>query len=302
MSFRIGLISISGSASTADAVRACLPADASLHVHSVADATRLVAEGALSVLIVAMDGPDWRADLSAMTDLHAVGEKRPLAVVALVPRDDPDALAMAFDYNVADVAGLPVVPGELRPRLAALLRRRMVAMARVAESRAVWQLATVDQVTGLHNRHFLQSVLPEAIDSARRCDRPLSFLMIDLDALKPFNDRWGHALGDRALHCAAQAIRAHARPCDTVARYGGDEMAVVMPDTDLETARDVALAMAQAVAAARVDGAPGVSGPTVSIGVAMLQAGDSSESLVARADSALYRAKKDGRNRISEAA
>uniref|UniRef100_UPI00286E178A hypothetical protein n=1 Tax=Sandarakinorhabdus sp. TaxID=1916663 RepID=UPI00286E178A len=112
MSFRIGFVSSSGNPATALDVQSLLPPDTQLDVMSIDEATQQVAEGAVVLLILAMDGADWRADLRFIDNLHLVGEKRPLAVLALVPGADPEALAIAFEYNVADVAGLPVNPHE----------------------------------------------------------------------------------------------------------------------------------------------------------------------------------------------
>ena len=169
-----------------------------------------------------------------------------------------------------------------------------------------WRLAAIDPVTGLYNRHHLQTVLPASIDSARGGTRALSILLVDLDALKPVNDRWGHAAGDRMLRCVAEALVANVRPSDTVARLGGDEMAVIMPDTDADTAGRIASRLVDAIARLKVTSAAGGDGKpaisiTVSIGLAMLEASDDAEALLARADSALYRAKQRGRNQVAAA-
>lgn len=287
-----------------EAVRPLVPPGMSLEILSVAEAMRLVESGELTVLIVALDGPSWHETLSRMMELHGVGELHPLAVFGLVPREDPAALVKAFELRVADVAGLPMDPHEVRARLAALVRRRQVAFARAAETRAAWRMAVIDPVTGLYNRHHLDTTLPAAIDSARAGGRPLALLMIDLDALKPFNDRWGHAAGDRVLRTVAEALQASVRVTDTIARYGGDEIAVVMPDTDQKTARQLASKLVEVVANTRIGRAgDGPTGVTVSIGLAVLDDRDAdARALLLRADDALYAAKRGGRNRVAEAA
>jgi two-component system cell cycle response regulator len=304
MTVRIGFVGSEGSQELGEAVRALIPPESTLEILTIAEAMRLVVASELTVLVVALDGPSWHETLNRMIELHAAGVQHPIAVFGLVPRADPAALVKAFELNVADVAGLPMDPHEVRARLAALVRRRKVAFARAAETRAAWRLAVVDPVTGLHNRHHLETTLPAAIESARAGGRPLALLMIDLDALKPFNDRWGHAAGDRVLRTVAEALQSGLRLTDTIARYGGDEIAVVMPDTDGATARAVAARLVRLVAQTRIGrAADGPAGVTVSIGMATLNDGDADgEALLLRADAALYDAKRGGRNRVAEAA
>jgi diguanylate cyclase (GGDEF)-like protein len=304
MTVRIGFVGSEGSSGLGEVVRPLVPPGCALEVLSITEAMALVGNGELMVLIVALDGPSWHTTLQRMMDLHAIGEDYPLAVFGLVPRADPAALVKAFELRVADVAGLPMDPHEVRARLAALVRRRQVAFARAAEARAAWRMAILDPVTGLYNRHHLEVTLPAAVDSARTQGRPLALLMIDLDALKPFNDRWGHAAGDRVLRSVAEALQASVRVTDTIARYGGDEIAVVMPDTDGATARAIAARLVRVVAQTRIGrAADGPTGITVSIGLATLNDGDVDvASLLLRADAALYDAKRGGRNRVAEAA
>jgi two-component system cell cycle response regulator len=300
--FRIGFVASCPEAGTAGLVRPLLPPGCWLDEMTIAEATRAVAEGALLFIIVAVDGPDWMRDLALLTDLHAVGSRRPLAVFGLVPRADPLALVKAFELNVADVAGLPVQPEEVRARLGALVRRRMVALARAAETRAVKAMAVLDPVTGIHNRHHLDNFMPVAITQARNTGRPLSLLMIDLDALKPFNDRWGHAAGDRALRAVAEVLKREVRLCDTLARYGGDEIALVMPDAGPEDAAALAERLVAAVREVPVPLSGRQVHVTISIGVASLQPEDDHARLVDRADMALYAAKRAGRNQVAQAA
>ncbi len=301
---RIGYVGSEGVHALGEAVRALIPPGTTLDILTVAEATQLIAARELMVLIVALDGPSWPEALTRMLELQPVAEQYPLAVFGLVPRADPAALVKAFELRVADVAGLPMDPHEVRARLAALVRRRQVAFARAAETRAAWRMAVIDPVTGLYNRHHLDSTLPAAFDSARAGGRPLALLMIDLDALKPFNDRWGHAAGDRVLRTVAEALQSGLRVTDTIARFGGDEIVVVMPDTDQETAVAVAARLVRAVAQTPIGRAADTPARmTVSIGLAVMNDGDSgAEALLMRADAALYDAKRGGRNRVAEAA
>ncbi|MBC7506969.1 MAG: GGDEF domain-containing protein [Sandarakinorhabdus sp.] len=285
-----------------ESLRPLLPPGCALKLLTIPESIAHVGVGDLSMMIVALDSPSWHESMTMVTDLHAVGEIRSSVVFGLVPRDDPAALVKAFDLGVADVAYLPIDPHEVRARLAVLVRRRMIAAARAAEMRAAWRLAVIDPVTGLFNRQHLETVLPAAIASARAGERPLAMLMVDLDALKPFNDRWGHAAGDRMLRGVADVLSANLRATDTIARLGGDEMAVVMPDTDVATARQIAARLVAAIGGLKL-GKDAGAGITVSIGMTTLGAGsDDAEALLTRADAALYRAKHQGRNCVAEAA
>lgn len=305
MTVQIGFVGCRGSESfvLGELLRPLLPQGCELLLLTIPESKERVAARDLILVIVALDGDNWRESLAMMTELHAAGERHTTVVFGLVPRDDPAALIKAFDLGVADVAGLPIDVHEVRARLAVLVRRRQIAAARAAEMRAAWRLAVIDPVTGLYNRQHLQTVLPASVDSARGGNRSLAVLLVDLDALKPFNDRWGHAAGDRMLRGVADTLLANVRPSDTVARMGGDEMAVVMPDTDAETAATVAARLVDVIARMAVGSGrmAGVS-ITVSIGMAALGERDDADSLLARADSALYVAKKQGRNRVAVAA
>jgi two-component system cell cycle response regulator len=305
MTMLIGFVGGGGESSFAlgESLRPLMPPGSELLLLTIPEARQHVAADTLAFLIVALDGESWRETVAMMTELHAEGTKKTSVVFGLVPRDDPAALVKAFDLGVADVAGMPIDVHEVRARLAVLARRRQVAAARAAEMRAAWRLAVIDPVTGLYNRQHLQTVLPASIDSARAAGRSLAVLLVDLDALKPFNDRWGHAAGDRMLRGVAETLLANVRPTDTVARMGGDEMAVVMPDTDPDTAAGIAARLVDVISHMGA-GSGRMAGVTitVSIGLATLRAADDADSLLARADSALYAAKKQGRNRFAVAA
>ena len=253
-----------------------------------------VREGNVSLLLVELTGdPDvLRESLSALKEEAA---RRPLPVLALVSRDDPDRMVEAFEGGVADVAGLPLVEGELAARIRLMLRRANTSGHLRARVRAARLRAMTDPVTKLYNRVYFDAEVARAIAGARRNNRPLTLLMVDIDSLKPINDSFGHAAGDRVLAGVAAQLIVSLRSNDIVARFGGDEIAVAMPDTDVEIAAHVARRLCAEIAEL-----PIVSvNVTVSIGVAGLCEADSdAAALLARADSALYAGKRAGRNRV----
>lgn len=158
--------------------------------------------------------------------------------------------------------------------------------------------ATVDALTGLFNRHWLNQMLPRQMHRARTSDEPLSLLMADIDHFKDYNDRLGHPAGDQVLAAVARAIRDHLRPADMPARYGGEEFLVVLPTCDEAGALVVGERLRAAVSACAVNFANGTELPRVSasFGVATLAEHASMSELIAACDEALYRAKRDGRD------
>ncbi|MEM7405075.1 MAG: GGDEF domain-containing protein [Pseudomonadota bacterium] len=160
--------------------------------------------------------------------------------------------------------------------------------------------ARVDALTGLNNRRWLDESIGRMTRRGAVNESPLSAIMLDLDHFKNYNDTHGHLSGDLALHAVASTIRRHLRPNDVAGRYGGEEFVVLLPDTDLDAAYEVADRLCKAIAATLIrqaDGRP-LPGVTVSGGVACAVPGDQAGTLLAAADAALYRAKHLGRNQI----
>lgn len=159
----------------------------------------------------------------------------------------------------------------------------------------------VDDLTGVHNRRWLNDMLERQLSRAGTSRRPLSILMLDVDHFKRFNDSFGHLQGDCALRAVARALTAHVRPTDQIARFGGEEFCVVLPETDLGGALIVAERLREAVAETIVLGHDQEPLPsvTVSIGAAQAQADTSAQDLLRAADAALYRAKRT-RNSVAQ--
>jgi diguanylate cyclase (GGDEF)-like protein len=165
---------------------------------------------------------------------------------------------------------------------------------------AALRLSLHDPLTRLYNRTFLFAVIEREIARAGRTNRRFSLLMLDLDGLKPINDRFGHYFGDRMLQAVADAVRQSIRIIDSPARYGGDEFVVLLPETDTDGAAVVAEKLRRSVAAIRLNAGTELLSTTASIGiVAFPDDGRTADALTNRADQIMYVAKRAGRNRVS---
>ncbi|MNY04257.1 Response regulator PleD [compost metagenome] len=161
--------------------------------------------------------------------------------------------------------------------------------------------AVTDGLTGLTTHLHFQEQLAKRFFEARRFTQPLSLMFIDIDHFKRINDTYGHPTGDEVLRAVARTVQGTARACDTVARYGGEELAVILPQTELEGAAILAERLREAILELEVQE---TSGPrtvrlSASIGVAELQDEDLTPGdLLERADRAVYAAKRQGRNQV----
>ena len=209
-----------------------------------------------------------------------------LTVLALASLIAPAMLMLqAAEGEVTD--GLAIAIGSMA--LFLLVVARMAQLVRHVESQArqLRDLATIDDLTGLPNRRGWNEALAAAMERARRAGEPLSVAMIDLDHFKRFNDDRGHQAGDRLLRAAAAAWKAALRTADQIARYGGEEFIVLLHDTDGEGARALLERLRPVTPLEQ----------TFSSGVATWNSSETADELIARADRALYRAKKAGRDR-----
>ncbi|MBN2528269.1 MAG: GGDEF domain-containing protein [Deltaproteobacteria bacterium] len=160
--------------------------------------------------------------------------------------------------------------------------------------------ASVDALTALRNRRWLDMNLPRMTHRHQFSKKPLCVVMLDVDHFKNFNDEYGHASGDTVLAEVARVIMHKLRPTDLAARYGGEEFCIMLPDTNLKGGVVASNRIREAVAASKVLAPNGEELPrvTISLGVACVQQDDTPKSILARADEMLYRAKKNGRNRV----
>jgi diguanylate cyclase (GGDEF)-like protein len=160
--------------------------------------------------------------------------------------------------------------------------------------------ATLDSLTGLFNRPYLDARLHQEVERARRGSSSLTVLLADIDDFKTVNDTYGHQTGDAVLRMVGTVLRSTVRVFDVCARYGGDEFAILMPTSDRSTAAACAERIRQHVSATHtaVEEHPHLPPLTMSIGVAVIESGDTPADIIRRADQCLYRAKGEGKNRV----
>lgn len=186
--------------------------------------------------------------------------------------------------------------------LAEILHRREAALS--AANAQLAEMAVLDPLTGLANTRAFWTGIRNACTNALKEGSTVALLLLDLDNFKAYNDRYGHQAGDALLASVGQVLRENVRSSDIPCRYGGDELAVVLPGTELPEAMKLAERMRQKVAA--LDLPPGASASgvrvSVSVGIAVLPLhADSCDSLVSAADKAMYMAKRQGRNHVAMA-
>jgi diguanylate cyclase (GGDEF)-like protein len=191
-----------------------------------------------------------------------------------------------------------------RDLVAYLARQAGVSMENVGLHEQVQRQALTDELTGLYNhRHFVETLSAEC-DRARRFGQPVGLVMVDLDDFKAVNDTYGHQQGDQVLRSVAGLMRKYSREIDGPARYGGEELAVVLPQTDLDGAYQLAERLRTGIAELAI---PLVAGGgemrvTASLGVAALpENAEDPDPLIAAADAALYAAKRTGKNKTVRA-
>jgi diguanylate cyclase (GGDEF)-like protein len=189
-------------------------------------------------------------------------------------------------------------------KLAERLRANNAMVSTSIEKRRLFERAAMfDDLTGVHNRRWLDETLQRSIERAERSAMPLCLALIDIDHFKGVNDAHGHDAGDAVLSSVAATMARHVRPADLVARFGGEEFVILFFETELDQAVAAAERVREIVAATPVampDGRP-LPSVTISIGVAQLAPGDDPARLLKAADVAMYQAKERGRNRVVRA-
>jgi len=260
---------------------------------------QLAAIGDYDLLIVSLTLAEHDG-LRLCSQLRSLEATRQTPLLAIVEEGDTPRLVRALDMGVNDYLVRPVDRNELVARCRTQLRRKRFQDYLREKFQQGLELAITDSLTGLYNRRYMESHLGAMVEDGLTNAKPVSLLIFDIDFFKSVNDTYGHAAGDAVLKEFSQRISQNVRGVDLACRMGGEEFVVVMPDTDLAYAKMVAERLRTRIGETpfKIDEGQDLN-VTVSIGIAVVEgAGDTAEKLIERADAALYRAKREGRNRV----
>ncbi len=260
----------------------------------------LSARGPVDLLIVNACAKTFDG-LRLAAQVRSDEQSRHLPILAIVDVDDRARVVKALELGVNDVLARPVDPQELAARVRTQIKRKRYTDFLRTNLDHSLEMAVTDQLTGLHNRRYMFGQLKALVDRSRQGGEPVSALLIDLDHFKLVNDGFGHDVGDEVLREFSVRLATNVRAIDLPCRFGGEEFAVIMPDTRIEDAQRIAERIRLHVGSApfRVSGGRESLSVTISIGVAAtVGEGDSPDKLLKRADAALYEAKAAGRNRV----
>jgi two-component system cell cycle response regulator len=226
---------------------------------------------------------------------------RQIPILTVIDPTDRPRVVKALEIGVNDLLGRPVDPQELAARARTQIKRKRYADFLRNNLDQSLELAVTDQLTGLHNRRYMMNQLKALSARAARGGDPVAVLLVDLDHFKLINDGYGHDAGDDVLREFAVRLATNVRAVDLPCRYGGEEFVIVMPGTSLADAERIAERIRLHVGQAPIQVCGGAArlSVTISIGVAAtLDADDTLDLLLKRADEALYEAKTSGRNRV----
>ena len=232
--------------------------------------------------------------------MRSLERTRSVPILAVTDADDNGRLVRGLEIGVNDYLFHPMDRNELLARVRTQIRKKRYTERLRDNVQMSIEMAITDALTGLHNRRYMETHIGTLVEQAVVRGKPLTVLVLDIDYFKSINDTHGHDAGDEVLREFALRIRKSIRGIDLACRYGGEEFVVVMPETDVGVATMVAERLRRRIASepfAIQQGARAVQ-VTISIGIAGVTDGESAANAIKRADQALYRAKRDGRNRV----
>jgi len=258
------------------------------------------ADGNYDLLIVSLGLENFDA-LRLCSQVRSLDRTRNTPILAITEPDNHARMVRGLEIGVNDYLTRPVDKNELLARVRSQVRKRRYTERLRDNVQLSIEMAITDALTGLFNRRYMESHLATLIEQAAARGKPLSVLVLDVDYFKAVNDTHGHDAGDDVLRDFALRIKRSIRGIDLACRYGGEEFVVVMPETDVTVAAMVAERLRRRIAAEpfSIHGGTREVPVTISIGIAALRdREDNAARVLKRADQALYRAKREGRNRV----
>jgi len=231
---------------------------------------------------------------------NAREELRDVPVILLTGREEPEQKIKGLERGASDYVTKPFDAGELIARVKVQLKIKRLQDDLKEQNRKLEELSNTDPLTQLANRRSLMQSLKQEFQRSERTGHRLPLIMADIDHFKRINDTYGHQQGDAVLKAVAGAIRNQLRDYDLAARFGGEEFALTLPETELAQAAQVAERIRQTVASINLGGALADLRLTISLGVACCPAPQIAgiDDLIRVADDALYVAKREGRNQV----
>jgi two-component system cell cycle response regulator len=288
-------------AASFERIAATLAVEHSVEVEAnPAEALFRAADGNYDLLIVSLGLENFDA-LRLCSQIRSLDRTRNVPVLAITEPDNNARMVRGLELGVNVFLMRPVDKNELLARVRSQVRKRRYTERLRDNVQTSIEMAITDALTGLFNRRYMENHLATLIEQATARGKPLSALMLDIDYFKAINDTYGHDAGDDVLRDFALRIKRSIRGIDLACRTGGEEFVIVMPETDMAVAAMVAERLRRRIAAEpfAVNQGQRSIPVTLSIGIAALRGqDDNAAGLLKRADQALYRAKRDGRNRV----
>ncbi len=264
------------------------------------DALFHAADGNYDLICVSLSLSNFDA-LRLCSQIRSLERTRNAPILAIADPDDQARMMRGLEIGVNDFLMRPVDRNELLARARTQVRKkRYTDRLRDSVQQSI-EMAITDGLTGLHNRRYMESHLSALVEQAASRGKPLTAMVMDIDYFKSVNDTHGHDAGDDVLREFATRIRKSIRGIDLACRFGGEEFVVIMPETDMAVATIVAERLRRRIATEPfpIHSGQGALDVTISIGIATLDAADdTAATILKRADQALYRAKRTGRNRV----
>ena len=258
------------------------------------------AEGNYDLLIISLGLKEFDG-LRLCSQLRSLERTRNVPILAVAEADNNVALVRGQEIGINDYLMRPIDKNEMLARVRTQIKKKRYAERLRDNVQKSAQMAITDALTGLHNRRYMETHLEALVEQAIARFKPIAVLLLDIDFFKSINDSYGHDIGDDVLREFALRIRKAIRNIDLACRYGGEEFVIVMPETDMAVATLVAERLRRRIASEpfAIQQGAGKLEVTISIGIAAVGApGDNAAAILKRADTALYRAKHDGRNRV----